>query len=149
MAWLVCVSLGRDFRPDACEEFSLLVTSDALIPVGLTEAPRDKPDPATYLGSGKIEEIATAAREAGADVLIFDTPLSAAQERNIEKAAHIAVLDRTELILEIFQKRAKSREGRLQVELAKLEHLSTRLVRGWTHLERQRGGLSKTGGPGE
>ena len=120
-----------------------------MIPVGLTEAHRDKPDPATYLGSGKIEEIATAAREAGADVLIFDTPLSAAQERNIEKAAHIAVLDRTELILEIFQKRAKSREGRLQVELAKLEHLSTRLVRGWTHLERQRGGLSKTGGPGE
>ena len=149
MAWLVCVSLGRDFRPDASEELSLLVTSDALIPVGRTEAHRDKPDPATYLGSGKIEEIATAAREAGADVLIFDTPLSAAQERNIEKAAHIAVLDRTELILEIFQKRAKSREGRLQVELAKLEHLSTRLVRGWTHLERQRGGLSKTGGPGE
>ena len=149
MAWLVCVSLGRDFQPDASEELSLLVTSDALIPVGLTEAHRDKPDPATYLGSGKIEEIATAAREAGADVLIFDTPLSAAQERNIEKAAHIAVLDRTELILEIFQKRAKSREGRLQVELAKLEHLSTRLVRGWTHLERQRGGLSKTGGPGE
>ena len=108
--------------------------------MGLTEAHRDKPDPATYLGSGKIEEIATAAREAGADVLIFDTPLSAAQERNIEKAAHIAVLDRTELILEIFQKRAKSREGRLQVELAKLEHLSTRLVRGWTHLERQGGG---------
>ena len=86
--------------------------------MGLTEAHRDKPDPATYLGSGKIEEIATAAREAGADVLIFDTPLSAAQERNIEKAAHIAVLDRTELILEIFQKRAKRREGRLQVEHA-------------------------------
>lgn len=82
-------------------------------------------------------------------MLVFDTVLSAAQERNIERACHLPVLDRTELILEIFQRRAKSREGRLQVELAKLEHLSTRLVRGWTHLERQRGGLSKTGGPGE
>lgn len=116
---------------------------------GLTEAHRDRPDPATYLGSGKISEIASLARGAGAEVLVFDTALSAAQERNIERASGLPVLDRTELILEIFQRRAKSREGRLQVELAKLEHLSTRLVRGWTHLERQRGGLSKTGGPGE
>ena len=143
------MSIGRFSRPDAADELSLLVSSDGLDPVGLTEARREKPDPATFLGSGKIAEIGEAARAAGADVLIFDTPLSAAQERNIERAAHLAVLDRTELILEIFQRRAKSREGRLQVELAKLEHLSTRLVRGWTHLERQRGGLSKTGGPGE
>ena len=123
--------------------------SDGLEPCGITEAHRDRPDPATYLGSGKIEEIAGLASEAGAGVLVFDTVLSAAQERNIERVCHLPVMDRTELILEIFQRRAKSREGRLQVELAKLEHLSTRLVRGWTHLERQRGGLSKTGGPGE
>lgn len=113
------------------------------------QAKRDKPDPATFLGSGKIEELGELAREAGADVVLFDIALSAAQERNIERALGIAVMDRTELILEIFRKRAKSREGRLQVELARLEHLSTRLVRGWTHLERQRGGLGKTGGPGE
>ena len=113
------------------------------------QAKRDKPDPATFLGSGKIEELGELAREAGADVVLFDIALSAAQERNIERAVNIAVMDRTELILEIFRKRAKSREGRLQVELARLEHLSTRLVRGWTHLERQRGGLGKTGGPGE
>ena len=84
-----------------------------------------------------------------ADVVVFDVPLSAAQQRNIERAIELPVLDRTQLILDIFRARAKSREGRLQVELAQLEHLSTRLVRGWTHLERQRGGLGKTGGPGE
>ncbi|MCG5031824.1 GTPase HflX [Mesosutterella sp. OilRF-GAM-744-9] len=140
---------GRDSRPDAAGELSLLVSSDGMEAAGLTEAHRDRPDPATYLGSGKISEIASLARGAGAEVLVFDTALSAAQERNIERASGLPVLDRTELILEIFQRRAKSREGRLQVELAKLEHLSTRLVRGWTHLERQRGGLSKTGGPGE
>ncbi len=143
------MSIGRNYRPDAADELSLLVISDGLEPAGVTEAHRDKPDPSTYLGSGKIEEIAAAAKAADAEVLVFDTPLSAAQERNIERACGLAVLDRTELILEIFQRRAKSREGRLQVELAKLEHLSTRLIRGWTHLERQRGGLSKTGGPGE
>ena len=82
-------------------------------------------------------------------VVVFDVPLSAAQQRNIERAIELPVLDRTQLILDIFRARAKSREGRLQVELAQLEHLSTRLVRGWTHLERQRGGLGKTGGPGE
>ncbi|MCI6529890.1 MAG: GTPase HflX [Mesosutterella sp.] len=148
-AWLVCIRTGRDSRPDAAGELSLLVSSDGMEVAGLTEAHRDRPDPATYLGSGKISEIASLARGAGAEVLVFDTALSAAQERNIERASGLPVLDRTELILEIFQRRAKSREGRLQVELAKLEHLSTRLVRGWTHLERQRGGLSKTGGPGE
>ncbi|WP_326520685.1 GTPase HflX [Mesosutterella porci] len=148
-AWLVCIRTGRDSRPDAAGELSLLVSSDGMEAAGLTEAHRDRPDPATYLGSGKISEIASLARGAGAEVLVFDTALSAAQERNIERASGLPVLDRTELILEIFQRRAKSREGRLQVELAKLEHLSTRLVRGWTHLERQRGGLSKTGGPGE
>ena len=113
------------------------------------QAKRDKPDPATFLGSGKIDELGELAREAKADVIVFDIALSAAQERNISRRLELPVMDRTELILEIFRARAKSREGRLQVELARLEHLSTRLVRGWTHLERQRGGLGKTGGPGE
>ena len=97
----------------------------------------------------KIDELGELAKSAGADVIVFDIALSAAQERNIARRLEMPVMDRTELILEIFRARAKSREGRLQVELARLEHLSTRLVRGWTHLERQRGGLGKTGGPGE
>lgn len=149
-AFLVTVAIGQR-RPtqDAADELTELVRSDGLEPVGLVAARREKPDPATYLGSGKIEEIAAQARAAGAQVLIFDAELSAAQERNIAKAAGISVLDRTELILEIFRQRAKSREGRLQVEMARLQHLASRLVRGWTHLERQKGGLSKTGGPGE
>ena len=148
-AFLVVVSVGRAFYQDSAEELRLLTTSDGLTPVGLMQAKRDKPDPATFLGSGKIEELGDFAREAGADIVVFDIALSAAQERNIERVLNLPVLDRTELILDIFRQRAKSREGRLQVELARLEHLSTRLVRGWTHLERQRGGLGKTGGPGE
>lgn len=148
-AFLVTVALGRRRWSDAAEELTELVTSDGLAVVGLMQARRDKPDPATCLGSGKIEEIAGLAKAARADVVVFDAALSAAQERNISRACELPVMDRTELILEIFRKRAKSKEGRLQVELARLEHLSTRLVRGWTHLERQRGGLGKTGGPGE
>lgn len=148
-AFLVTVSLGRETHFDAGEELTELVRSDNLLPVGLMQARRDKPDAATYLGSGKIDEIVGLAKAAKADVIVFDAALSAAQERNIAQAASMAVMDRTELILEIFRRRAKSKEGRLQVELARLEHLATRLVRGWTHLERQRGGLGKTGGPGE
>ena len=137
------------FYSDSAEELRLLVTSDGLEPCGLMQARRERPDPATFLGSGKIEELGELAREARADCVVFDIALSAAQQRNIERAVNLPVLDRTQLILDIFRARAKSREGRLQVELAQLEHLSTRLVRGWTHLERQRGGLGKTGGPGE
>lgn len=148
-AYLVSVQLGRFHQPDSAHELSLLVTSDGLEPVGVMTAKRDKPDPATFLGSGKIEELGTQAKLNDADVVVFDVALSAAQQRNIERAINLPVLDRTQLILDIFKARAKSREGRLQVELARLEHLSTRLVRGWTHLERQRGGLGKTGGPGE
>lgn len=149
-AFLVTVAIGAK-RPseDAAAELTELVRSDGLQPVGLIAARREKPDPATYLGSGKITEIGEEAKKAGAQVLVFDAELSAAQERNIAQAAGITVLDRTELILEIFRQRAKSREGRLQVEMARLQHLASRLVRGWTHLERQKGGLSKTGGPGE
>lgn len=148
-AYLVCVSTSRITIPDAPEELTELVRSDALEPVGMMLAKRDKPDPATYLGSGKIQELADEVKRLNVGVVVFDVALSAAQQRNIERTVGVAVLDRTQLILEIFQRRAKSREGRLQVELARLKHLSTRLVRGWTHLERQRGGLGKTGGPGE
>lgn len=148
-AYLVSVQLGRFHQPDSARELSLLASSDGLEPVGVMTAKRDKPDPATFLGSGKIEELGVQAKLNDADVVVFDVALSAAQQRNIERAINLPVLDRTQLILDIFKARAKSREGRLQVELARLEHLSTRLVRGWTHLERQRGGLGKTGGPGE
>jgi GTP-binding protein HflX len=101
------------------------------------------------VGSGKVEELRTLATDAGAGLLVFDVALSPAQQRNLERTLELWVIDRTALILDIFAQRARSREGKLQVELAQLEHLSTRLVRGWTHLERQRGGLGKTGGPGE
>lgn len=148
-AFLVSVTIGRTIHDDSAEELALLVKSDGLDPVGLMTAKREKPDPAFFIGSGKVEELGELAQEANAQVVVFDVPLSAAQQRNIERAIDLPVLDRTQLILDIFRARAKSREGRLQVELAQLEHLSTRLVRGWTHLERQRGGLSKTGGPGE
>jgi GTP-binding protein HflX len=110
---------------------------------------RNKPDPRFYAGSGKVGEIGAAATELNAMYVVFNHALSPAQERNVEKVIARRVMDRTELILEIFAQRAKTSEGKLQVELAQLEHLSTRLVRGWTHLERQRGGLGKTGGPGE
>ena len=114
---------------------------------------RSRPDPKLYAGRGKIEEIARAAGELNAAFVVFNHALSPAQERNLEKelaqSGPLRVMDRTEVILEIFAQRAQTSEGKLQVELARLEHLSTRLVRGWTHLERQRGGLGKTGGPGE
>lgn len=146
---MVSVTIGRTVYDDSAQELALLVKSDNLEPCGLLTTKRDKPDPAYFIGSGKVEELGALAHEADAQVVVFDVPLSAAQQRNIERAVDLPVLDRTQLILDIFRARAKSREGRLQVELAQLEHLSTRLVRGWTHLERQRGGLSKTGGPGE
>ena len=134
-AFLVCVVVGRVVYQDSAEELALLVKSDGLEPVGLLDAKRDKPDPAFFIGSGKVDELGELAHELHADVVGFDVPLSAAQQRNIERAIELPVLDRTQLILDIFRARAKSREGRLQVELA--------------HLERQRGGLGKTGGPGE
>ncbi len=147
--WLVVVTLARQIHKDAAEELTELARSCGYDVQGITEAKREKPDPKTFLGSGKIEEVAQLARDSGSTILIIDVVLSPAQQRNIETTTKLAVLDRTSLILEIFRQRAKTKEGRLQVELARLTHLSTRLVRGWTHLERQRGGLSKTGGPGE
>jgi GTP-binding protein HflX len=110
---------------------------------------RARPDPKFYAGAGKVAEIGRAAEDLNAAFVVFNHALSPAQERNVERAVRRRVMDRTEVILEIFAQRAQTAEGKVQVELAQLQHLSTRLVRGWTHLERQRGGLGKTGGPGE
>jgi GTP-binding protein HflX len=143
--------------PDAearAEEAARLVESAGAEVAQQIRGKRDRPDAATYAGSGKVDEIRGAVQEHRAEIVVFDCRLSAAQVRNLEKALseggeEVAVYDRTDLILNIFAQRAQSHEGKLQVELARLEHLSTRLVRGWTHLERQRGSLGKTGGPGE
>jgi GTPase len=134
---------------DALDETRQLVTSAGYEIVGELSARRDRPDAAFYVGSGKVDELVALVRSSGAGVVVLDVPLSPGQQRNLERALEVAVLDRELLILEIFAQRAKSSEGKLQVEVAQLEHLATRLVRGWTHLERQRGGLGKTGGPGE
>jgi GTP-binding protein HflX len=139
---------------DRAEEAASLVESAGAQVCEVITGRRDRPDAATFAGSGKVEEIQRVCRLHGARSVVFDHALTAAQIRNLERALSeggpaVRVFDRTDLILEIFAQRARSHEGKLQVELARLEHLSTRLVRGWTHLERQRGGLSKTGGPGE
>ena len=110
---------------------------------------RDRPDPRFFVGSGKADEIRAAAIEHNADVVLFDHPLSPSQERNLEKLIERRVLDRSGLILDIFAQRARSHEGKLEVELAQLKHIASRLVRGWTHLERQRGGGIGNRGPGE
>jgi GTP-binding protein HflX len=146
---LVSVARGRRDDIDAVEELTQLVVSAGLVPAGQLSVRRDRPDPAHYVGAGKVEEIKQRAAADEAGLVVFDVALSPAQQRNLERTLGLWVLDRTALILDIFSQRARSREGKLQVELAQLEHLSTRLVRGWSHLERQRGGLGKTGGPGE
>jgi len=110
---------------------------------------RSRPDAALFIGSGKAEEIGARLAEAEAALVLFDHELSPIQQRNLSQLWNLPVMDRTELILDIFARRARSHEGKLQVELARLEHLSARLVRGWSHLERQRGGIGVRGGPGE
>lgn len=145
------VILHPQFRltgPDALDEFQELARSAGAEIAGIITAPRDRPDARYYVGSGKIEELAERVEETGSDLVLVSQSLSAVQERNIEKACQARVLDRATLILDIFAQRAKSYEGKLQVELAQLRHLSTRLVRGWTHLERQKGGIGLRG-PGE
>ncbi len=126
-----------------------MADSAAIESRAVVEGRRARPDPALFAGSGKVDEIAGAIAAADAVLVIFNHELSGAQQRNLEQRLKCRVIDRTSLILDIFAQRARSHEGKLQVELAQLEYLSTRLVRGWTHLERQRGGLGKTGGPGE
>jgi len=148
-AIIVCLDFGDAHYEESVEEVVRLVQSAGVLRHRVLKGKRSRPDPRLYAGSGKVEEIGRAAEELNAMYVVFNHALSPAQERNVEKVIARRVMDRTELILEIFAQRAQTSEGKLQVELAQLEHLSTRLVRGWTHLERQRGGLGKTGGPGE
>jgi GTPase len=148
-AVLVCLDFGGDGYEEDVAEALRLAQSAGARRSKLVRGRRQRPDPKFYCGSGKVQEIGEAADALNAATVIFNHALSPAQQRNLEKALDRTVLDRTELILNIFAQRAQTNEGKLQVELAQLEHLSTRLVRGWTHLERQRGGLGKTGGPGE
>ncbi|TWG94573.1 GTP-binding protein HflX [Luteimonas sp. J16] len=131
------------------EEFSELARSAGATVAGVVTARIDRPNPATLVGSGKLEEIRAVCEATGADLVLVNHPLTPGQERNLEKALERRVVDRTGLILDIFAQRARSHEGKLQVELAQLKHMATRLVRGWTHLERQRGGSIGLRGPGE
>ncbi|NWG88115.1 MAG: GTPase HflX [Hydrogenophilaceae bacterium] len=146
---LVSLDFGSPDYQDSLNELVLLSQSAGFKVAGTVEGRRSKPDAALFAGSGKVEEIAAAVQEAGAGLVIFNHVLSPIQERNLERALQCRVLDRTALILDIFSQRARSGEGKLQVELAQLKHYATRLVRGWTHLERQRGGIGVRGGPGE
>jgi len=131
------------------EEFAELARSAGASVVATLTARIDRPNAAMLIGSGKLEEVRAAADATGADLVLVNHPLTPGQERNLERALERRVVDRTGLILDIFAQRARSHEGKLQVELAQLRHMSTRLVRGWTHLERQRGGSIGLRGPGE
>ncbi|MSQ88501.1 MAG: GTPase HflX [Betaproteobacteria bacterium] len=148
-AVLVCLDFGDDGYEDGIAEITRLAESAGAKRNQVVRGKRQRPDARLYAGSGKVVEIGLAADALNAATVIFNHNLAPGQQRNLEKELGRKVLDRSELILRIFAQRAKTNEGKLQVELAQLEHLSTRLVRGWTHLERQRGGLGKTGGPGE
>ena len=144
------VALGssdRDYA-ESLGELRELVASAGLEVAGVIGGGRGRPDPSTYAGSGKVAEIERERAALGATLVVFNHALSPAQERNLERALQCRVIDRTTLILDIFAQRARSHEGKLQVELAQLDHLATRLVRGWTHLERQKGGIGLRG-PGE
>ncbi len=145
---LVHFDLGRVSDPEEIEEFRLLGRSAGAEIVGELGGSRARPDPRLFIGSGKAEELKLLVEAGQAELVIFDHALSPAQERNLERLLQCRVLDRAGLILDIFAQRARSFEGKLQVELAQLTHLSTRLVRGWTHLERQKGGIGLRG-PGE
>jgi GTP-binding protein HflX len=148
-AVLVGLDLGASDYADSLEELKLLVASAGIHARALVQGRRHRPDPAHFAGSGKVEEIKRVAREQHASLVVFNHMLSPVQERNLQNALGCPVVDRTRLILDIFAQRAKSHEGKLQVELAQLQHAATRLVRGWTHLERQRGGRGFLGGMGE
>jgi GTP-binding protein HflX len=147
-AVLVQLDLGQGAIDERLSELRLLALSAGASVEAVVQGRRPAPDPAFFAGRGKVQEIGEALRAHEADVVIFNHPLSPAQQRNLERELQCRVIDRTALILDIFAQRARSHEGKLQVELAQLEHLSTRLVRGWTHLERQKGGIGLRG-PGE
>lgn len=146
---LVGVDFGAPQFDADLDELGLLAQAAGLSPVARLTCKRKAPDPALFVGSGKADEIRVLAQMHGAVEILFDQSLSPAQQRNLERHLDLPVSDRTFLILEIFAQRARSHEGKLQVELARLQYLSTRLVRRWTHLERQRGGIGARGGPGE
>jgi len=147
-AVIVQLDFGRDDLTEQLEEVRLLTRSAGAAVCAVVHGRRHSPDAATYAGKGKVLEVAAEVAAHEADLVIFNHELSAGQERNLERALQCRVIDRTSLILDIFAQRAQSAEGKLQVELAQLEHLATRLVRGWTHLERQKGGIGLRG-PGE
>jgi GTPase len=146
---LVGVDLGLPHFDGELEELGLLAQTAGMVPVARVTCKRRAPDAALFVGSGKADEIKMLATQMGATEVLFDQALSPGQQRNLERHLGLPVNDRTFLILEIFAQRARSHEGKLQVELARLQYLSTRLVRRWSHLERQSGGIGMRGGPGE
>lgn len=145
---LVQLDFGTEEVDARLEELHLLARSAGASVYAVVQGRRHRPDVATFAGKGKVQEVAAEVAVHQADLVIFNHELSAIQERNLERVLQCRVIDRTSLILDIFAQRAQSAEGKLQVELAQLEHLATRLVRGWTHLERQKGGIGLRG-PGE
>ncbi|EFP97026.1 ribosome rescue GTPase HflX [Vibrio caribbeanicus] len=147
-AVLVHINFTQEGEWEDLNEFEMLVSSAGVSALQVVTGSRQSPHPKYYVGEGKAQEIAHAVRMMGADIVLFNHSLSPAQERNLEKLCKCRVLDRTGLILDIFAQRARTHEGKLQVELAQLRHISTRLIRGWTHLERQKGGIGLRG-PGE
>ncbi|MEX2523915.1 MAG: ribosome rescue GTPase HflX [Gammaproteobacteria bacterium] len=147
-AVLVHIDFHNSRFDEELDEFVLLAESSGLSPVLVINGQRELPDPRYFVGKGKVEEIRDAVVSTDAELVLFNHELSPAQERNVERVTQCRVLDRVGLILDIFAQRARSYEGKLQVELAQLQHLSTRLVRGWSHLERQKGGIGLRG-PGE
>ncbi|MDI3323691.1 GTPase HflX [Pontibacterium granulatum] len=148
LAILVHVDLADEADQESPRELEELALSAGADPVEFLTGSRAQPSPKFFIGAGKLEELRSLVNMHGAELVIFNHALSPAQERNIEREIKCRVLDRTGLILDIFAQRARTHEGKLQVELAQLEHMSTRLVRGWTHLERQKGGIGLRG-PGE
>lgn len=147
-AVLVGLDLGEVDYAASLAEVQQLAESAGVRALMVIKGRRERPDPAYFAGKGKVDQIADAIAQTGALLAVFNHQLSPVQERNLEKRLQCRVVDRTSLILDIFAQRARSHEGKVQVELAQLEHLSTRLVRGWTHLERQKGGIGLRG-PGE
>ena len=147
-ALIISVDLGAPDHTAHAEEFDMLARGAGAEVVATLTAKRSRPDAAYFIGTGKLEEAVLLAQATDAEVVLFDQPLSPAQQRNLERQLNVRVVDRVALILDIFALRAKSHEGKLQVELAQLQHLTTRLTRMWSHLERQRGGIGMRG-PGE
>lgn len=148
-AILVSVDFGESDYLESLEELRQLSLSAGLAVLGTVEGKRSTPDAKLFIGSGKADELLQMMQATESNIAVFNHDLTPSQQRNLERLLQARVVDRTGLILDIFSQRAQTHEGKLQVELAQLEHLSTRLVRGWTHLERQKGGIGVRGGPGE